>query len=234
MGRPQIYLKDWCLEDGLLKAEFLKKESENPKGLVIRNDQGFYSPNWYTYPQFQSGNVYIGILSNGLSIQVTQSCYEKLKAKFRTFKKNDKDKNKVKKQYYLDKETVNFLSNFKEKYNYAREENVIEYLVRKHEKQKLDSEHLDKLDKSPIRVQYLKNELAAYKNLCAQAENDKLLLQVRINELDDLLARAYFLNEFLKDTLQEHKIDFHQPLIEEETLKKYKFEIRNNLRTYLE
>ena len=234
MGRPQIYLKDWCLEDGLLKAEFLKKESENPKGLVIRNDQGFYSPNCYTYPQFQSGNVYIGILSNGLSIQVTQSCYEKLKAKFRTFKKNDKDKNKVKKQYYLDKETVNFLSNFKEKYNYAREENVIEYLVRKHEKQKLDSEHLDKLDKSPIRVQYLKNELAAYKNLCAQAENDKLLLQVRINELDDLLARAYFLNEFLKDTLQEHKIDFHQPLIEEETLKKYKFEIRNNLRTYLE
>ena len=233
MGRPQIYLKDWCLEDGLLKAEFLKKESENPRGLIIKTQQG-YSPNFNIYPHFQSGNVYIGILSNGLSIQVTQSCYEKLKAKFRTFKKNDKDKNKVKKQYYLDKETVNFLSNFKEKYNYAREENVIEYLVRKHEKQKLDSEHLDKLDKSPIRVQYLKNELAAYKNLCAQAENDKLLLQVRINELDDLLARAYFLNEFLKDTLQEHKIDFHQPLIEEETLKKYKFEIRNNLRTYLE
>jgi hypothetical protein len=26
MGRPQIFLKDWCLEDSLLKAEFLKKE----------------------------------------------------------------------------------------------------------------------------------------------------------------------------------------------------------------
>ena len=233
MGRPQIYLKDWCLEDGLLKAEFIKKESENPRGLVTRAHQG-YLPNLNIYPHFQSGNVDIGRLSNGLSIHVTQTCYEKLKAKFRTFKKNDKDKDKVKKQYSLDIETAYFLSSFKEKHNYSREENVIEYLVKKHEKQELESEHLVKLDKSAIRVQNLKNELAAYKNLCAQAENDKLLLQVHINKLDDLLARAYFLNEVLKETLQEHKIDFHQPLIEEETLKKYKFEIRNNLRTCLE
>ena len=233
MGRPQLYLTDWCLEDGLLKAEFIKKESENPRGLVTRTHQG-YLPNLNIYPHFQSGNVDIGRLSNGLSIHVTQTCYEKLKAKFRTFKKNDKDKDKVKKQYSLDIETAYFLSSFKEKHNYSREENVIEYLVKKHEKQELESEHLVKLDKSAIRVQNLKNELAAYKNLCAQAENDKLLLQVHINKLDDLLARAYFLNEFLKETLQEHKIDFHQPLIEEETLKKYKFEIRNNLRTCLE
>lgn len=233
MGRPQIYLKDWCSEDGLLKAEFIKKESENPRGLVIKTHQG-YSPNFNIYPHFQSGNFYIGILRNGLSIQVTQSCYEKIKAKFRTFKKKEKDKNKVKKQYSLDRETTNFLSNFKEKYNYSREENVIEYLVRKYEKQKLDSEHLDKLDKSAIRVQHLKNELANYKNLCAQAENDKLDLQVRINELDDLLARAFALNDFFKETLQEHKIDFHHPIIDDETARKYKFEIRNNLRTYLE
>ena len=116
MGRPQIYLKDWCSEDGLLKAEFIKKESENPRGLVIKTHQG-YSPNFNIYPHFQSGNFYIGILRNGLSIQVTQSCYEKIKAKFRTFKKKEKDKNKVKKQYSLDRETTNFLSNFKEKYN---------------------------------------------------------------------------------------------------------------------
>ena len=82
MGRPQIYLKDWCSEDGLLKAEFIKKESENPRGLVIKTHQG-YSPNFNIYPHFQSGNFYIGILRNGLSIQVTQSCYEKIKAKFR-------------------------------------------------------------------------------------------------------------------------------------------------------
>lgn len=109
MGRPQIYLKDWCLEDGLLKAEFIKKESENPRGLVTRTHQG-YLPNLNIYPHFQSGNVDIGRLSNGLSIHVTQTCYEKLKAKFRTFKKNDKDKDKVKKQYSLDIETAYFLS----------------------------------------------------------------------------------------------------------------------------
>lgn len=234
MGRPQIYLKDWCLEDSLLKAEFLKKESENPRGLVVITSHQGYLPNSNIYPHFQSGNFNIGRLSNGLSIQITQSCYEKLKAKFRTFKKKGKDKNKGKKQYSLDRETANFLSNFKEKYNYSREENVIEYLVRKHEKQKLDSEHLDKLDKSAIRAQHLKNELADYKNLCAQAENDKLNLQVRINALDDLLARAYALNDFFKETLQERKIDFHHPIIDDETARKYKFEIRNNLRTYLE
>lgn len=231
MGRPQIYLKDWCLEDGLLKAEFLKKESENQRGLVIRTDQG-YTPNWNIYHQFQSSNVDMGILSNGIPIQVTQNCYEKLKAKFRTFKKKDKDKNKVKKQYFLDRETANFLSNFKEKYNYSREENVIEYLVKKHEKQKLDSEHLDKLDKSAIRVQHLKNELADCKEVCSKNENDRELLKVRINKLDGLLAKAYLLNEFLKGTLEEHAIEYCQPLINDDDVERYKAEIRNNLRTH--
>ena len=154
MGRPQIYLRDWCLEDGLLKAEFLKKESENPKGLVIRSHQG-YLPNLNTYPHFQSNNVDIGVLSNGISIQVAQSCYEKLKAKFRTFKKKDKDKNKVKKQYYLDHKIANFLSKFKEENHFDREEIVIEYLVRKNQSHELQFAHLKKIDQSTIRVQNL-------------------------------------------------------------------------------
>ncbi len=234
MARSRISLKDWCAKDSRLKAEFLKKESENPKGLVVITSHQGYLPNLNIYPHFQSGNADIGRLSNGLSIHVTQTCYEKLKAKFRTFKKNDKDKNKVKKQYYLDHKTANFLSKFKEENHFDREEIVIEYLVRKNQSQELQFEHLKKIDQSTIRVQNLKNELADYKNLCAQAENDKLHLQIRINELDDLLARAYALNDFFKETLQEHKIDFHHPLIDDETAKKYKFEIRNNLRTYLE
>ncbi|MCU4337977.1 hypothetical protein [Acinetobacter dispersus] len=230
MGRPQIFLKDWCLEDRLLKAEFLKKESENPRGLIIKNQYG-YITNHTTYPQFHSDSAGVGIC-NGLQIQVTVNCYEKLKAKFRTFKKKDKDKNKVKKQYFLDRETANFLSNFKEKYNYSREENVIEYLVKKHEKQKLDSEHLDKLDKSAIRVQYLKNELAECKEVCSKTENDRSLLKVRINELDDLLASACLLNEFLKEILKEHAIEYCRPLITDDDIERYKAEIRNNLRTY--
>lgn len=231
MGRPQIYLKDWCLEDSKLKAEFLKKESENRGGLVKRENQ-IYIPNFGIYPQFQSHSSDVGVLINNMQIQVTLACYEKLKAKFRTFKKKEKDKNKVKKQYYLDKETANFLSNFKEKNNYNREEVVIEYLVKKHEKQKLDSEHLDKLDKSAIRVQYLKNELADCKELCSKTENYKVLLKVRINELEDLLARAYLLNEFLKETLEEHSIEYCRPLINDDDVERYKAEIRNNLRTH--
>lgn len=234
MGRPQIFLKDWCLKDGQLKAEFLKKESENPRGLVVITSHQGYLPNFNIYPSFQQDNFDNGKLSNGLLIHVPQNCFQKLKARFRNFKKKVKDKNKVKKQYSLDRETAIFLANFKEKYNYSREENVIEYLVRKHEKQKLDSEHFDKLDKSAIRVQKLKNELEHYKNISTQAEDDRIFLQIRINELDDLLARAYILNEFFKETLQEHGVNFHHPLIDDETVKKYIFEIRNNLRTYLE
>lgn len=233
MGRPQIYLKDWCLEDGLLKAEFLKKESENQKGLVIRTNQG-YIPNLAIYDQFQSGNVNLGVLSNSIPIQVTQSCYEKLKAKFRTFKKKDKDKNKVKKQYSLDRKTADFLSNFKEKNNYGREDVVIEYLVKEYQKLKQDTQNLEKIEKSSKNDQNLKKQLADYKEAYTEMKNDVQFLRNRINELDDLLARAYLLNDFFKETLKEHKIDFHHPLIDDETAKKYKFEIRNNLRTYLE
>ena len=87
MARSQISLKDWCAKDSLLKAEFLKKESENPKGLVVITSHQGYLPNINIYPHFQSVNFDRGRLINGLSIQVTQSCYEKLKAKFE--KEND-------------------------------------------------------------------------------------------------------------------------------------------------
>lgn len=233
MGRPQIYLNDWCLDDGLLKVEFLKKESENKRGLVIRTDQG-YTPNWDIYPQFQSGNVNLGILSNGIPIQVTQNCYEKLKAKFRTFKKKDKDKDKVKKQYYLDNKTVNFISDLKEKNNYGREDVVIEYLVKEYQKLKQETQSREKIEKSSKYDQNLKKQLTDYKEAYTEMKNDVRLLQNRINELDDLLARAYLLNEFFKEILQEHKVKFHYPPIDKETIQKYKFEIRNNLRTYLE
>ena len=58
------------------------------------------------------------------------------------------------------------------------------------------------------------------------------LLKVRINELDDLLARVYLLNEFLKETLEEHAIEYCRPLINDDDVERYKGEIRNNLRTH--
>ncbi len=234
MGRPQIYLKDWCLEDSLLKAEFLKNESENPIGLVIKDPQQGYIPNFNNYPQFKTGIFNLGMLRNGTQVRITQSCYEKLKAKFRTFKKKDKDKDKVKKQYYLDRKTANFLSKFKEKNHFDREEIVIEYLVSNKQNQELQNEHFKKIDQSTIRVQNLKNELENNKNLCAQALKDTQNLRIRIDALDDLLARAYILNDFFKETLQKNGVNFNRPIIDDETVEKYKFEIRNNLRTYLD
>ena len=67
---------------------------------------------------------------------------------------------------------------------------------------------------------------------------DQALLIANLNEIKNMAHRIImefpFLNDFFKETLQEHKIDFHHPIINDETARKYKFEIRNNLRTYLE
>lgn len=89
------------------------------------------------------------------------------------------------------------------------------------------------MDKSSIRVLHLKNELDHCKNICAQNETDKLFLQTYVNELKDLLARAYLLNEFFRETLKEHAIEYSRPLINNDDVEKYKTEIRNNLHTYL-
>jgi hypothetical protein len=43
----------------------------------------------------------------------------------------------------------------------------------------------------------------------------------------NFLLTCFILNDFFKETLQEHKIDFHHPLIDDETARKFKFEIRN-------
>ncbi|MEG2301171.1 MAG: hypothetical protein RSB30_03020 [Acinetobacter sp.] len=107
-------------------------------------------------------------------------------------------------------------------------------MVKEYQKLKQDTQNREKIEKSSKNDQNLKKQLADYKEAYTEMKNDVQFLQNRINELDDLLARAYLLNDFFKETLQEHKIDFHHPLIDDETAKKYKFEIRNNLRTYLE
>lgn len=233
MGRPLIFLKDWCLEDSMLKAEFLKRESENPNGLILRENQT-YIPNLYKFPQFQSGNSALGQLSNGIQIQITQICYEKLKAKFRSFKKKLKDKDKVNKHYLLNRQTANYINKLKEDFTLHREEDVIENLIKDRINDNAQLKHFEKLERSPLNLLKLKNELSYYKKLCEQAETDKSQFYIRIDELEDLLARAYLLNEFLKDTLQDHNIAFHHPSINDEIVKKYKFEIRNNLRTYLQ
>ena len=151
MGRPLIFLKDWCLEDSMLKAEFLKKESENPKGLILVENQT-YIPNFYNFPQFRSGNFELGQLSNGKQIQITQICYEKLKAKFRTFKKKVKDKDKVNKHYLLNRQTANYINKLKEDFTLHREEDVIENLIKDRINDNAQLKYFEKLERSPLNL----------------------------------------------------------------------------------
>lgn len=233
MGRPAIFLKDWCLKEGALKVAFLEEESKNPRGLIIKTGQE-YQANFTHYPHYPSNGPWqIGKLQNGIQIQIPPVFYEKLRGKFNTYKKKKKDAGKVQKNYYLEKQTVNFLSKLKEINHWDREEIVIEYLANVYQGRELQFKSFKKIENSSIHLQNLKNELDHYKGLCVNAENDKITLRKRINELEDLLARAYLSNKLLKETLQDNQIEFPRPLIDEETVERYKSEIRNNLNTHL-
>lgn len=233
MGRPAIFLKDWCLKEGALKVAFLEEESKNPRGLIIKTGEG-YQANFTGYPHLHSNEYFhLGTLQNGIQIKIPGIFYEKLRGKFNTYKKNKKDADKVKKNYYLEKQTVNFLSKLKEINHWDREEIVIEYLANVYQGRELQFKSFKKIENSSIHLQNLKNELDHYKGLCVNAENDKITLRKRINELEDLLARAYLSNKLLKETLKDNQIEFSQPPIDEETVERYKSEIRNNLNTHL-
>lgn len=233
MGRPAIFLKDWCLKEGALKVAFLEEESKNPRGLIIKTGEG-YQANFTGYPHLHSNEYFhLGTLQNGIQIKIPSIFYEKLRGKFNTYKKNKKDADKVKKNYYLEKQTVNFLSKLKEINHWDREEIVIEYLANVYQGRELQFKSFKKIENSSIHLQNLKNELDHYKGLCVNAENDKITLRKRTNELEDLLARAYLSNKLLKETLKDNQIEFSQPPIDEETVERYKSEIRTNLNTHL-
>ncbi|AUX86601.1 hypothetical protein C3F34_11505 [Acinetobacter sp. ACNIH2] len=200
MGRPQIYLKDWCLEDSLLKAEFLKKESENPRGLVVITSHQGYIPNINIYPHFQSGNFDRGRLNNGLSIQVTPSCYEKLKAKFRTFKKNDNDKNKVKKQYHFEKELSARIQYLKNENGWAKEEIVIEHVINAYTNSMAYNKSKAKVDTKIIKLQILNEEIN--KNLLEIQQ-----LKTEVFELKQKLLKESSAKEHYENLCKEHGID---------------------------
>lgn len=233
MGRPSIFLKDWCLKEGALKAEFLEEQSKNPRGLIIKIGQE-YQANFAYYPHFQSNeHPHLGILQNGIQIKIPTIFYKELRKKFNTYKKKKKDAGKVQKNYYLEKQTVNFLSKLKEINHWDREEIVIEYLANMYQGRESQFKSFKKIENSSLNLQILKNELEHYKGLSVNAEKDKTNLRSRINELENLLAAAYLSNKFLKETLKDKQIEFSQPPIDEETVERYKSEIRNNLNTHL-
>ena len=200
MARSQISLKDWCAKDSLLKAEFLKKESENLKGLVVITPHQDYLPNFDIYPHFKSGNFDSGRLNNGLSIQVTPSCYEKLKAKFRTFKKNDNDKNKVKKQYHFEKELSARIQYLKNKNGWAKEETVIEHVINAYTNFVAYNKSKAKVDTKTIKLQVLNEEIN--KNLLEIQQ-----LKTEVFELTQKLLRESSAKEHYENLCKEHGID---------------------------
>ena len=200
MTRSQISLKDWCAKDSLLKAEFLKKESENPKGLVVITSHQGYLPNFDIYPHFKLGNFDNGRLNNGLSIQVTPSCYEKLKAKFRTFKKNDNDKNKVKKQYHFEKELSARIQYLKNKNGWAKEETVIEHVINAYTNFMAYNKSKAKVDTKIIKLQVLNEEIN--KNLLEIQQ-----LKTEVFELKQKLLKETSAKEHYENLCKEHGID---------------------------
>ena len=199
MGRSQISLKDWCAKDSLLKAAFLKKECENPRGLIIRNEQ-HYHPNPNIFPQFHVDNLSTVALNNGITIHVSQSCYEKLKAKFRTFKKKDNDKNKVKKQYHFEKELSTRIQYLKNKNGRAKEETVIEHVINAYTNFTAYNKSKAQVETKTIKLQVLNEEIN--KNLLEIQQ-----LKTEVFELKQKLLKESSAKEHYENLCKEHGID---------------------------
>lgn len=230
MGRPTISLKDWCLQDGELKAKFVKKESEKPSGLIIKNHRTYFTnPNLNTIKLRADEYEQIGILNNGMNIQITPMCYEKLRAKYRVFKKAKKDKGLIKKQYLLSSEAIQIMQEIKINGNKASEAQVIEYLCKTYNNDTIKEAIPTKIQSNRLKVQTLQEELnhAHLKNL--EKQNTIGYQDNQINKLLDLLARAYLLNDDYKEFLEEKGITFNRSSFDEKMIEDKIYAIKRYL-----
>lgn len=138
--------------------------------------------------------------ANGLSIQVTQSCREKLKAKFRTFKKKDNDKNKVKKQYHFEKELPARIQYLKNENGWAKEETVIEHIINAYTNFMAYNKSKAKVNTKTIKLQVLNEEID--KNLLEIQQ-----LKTKIFELEQKLLKEISAKEHYENLCKEHCID---------------------------
>lgn len=229
MSRPKLTLQEWCNDDQKIKMDFLHKESQNPHGLIARNQENLL----ISRDQMNRNNYTSAKLANGLSLTITDSTFDKLKAKYRTFKKNLKDSGLVSKNYKLKKQTAEYIRSVKEKNGWKREEDVIEDVINNIQNIEVNKKTITQLHSKEIKLATLNNEINNNYMHIHQLSEDKNVLTREIYKMKKLLAAAYLKNDFYIEELKHRNLSIGHPNITEETVRRKLLEIEQVLNVHI-
>lgn len=210
MGRPSISLQEWCNDDQKLKLDFIEKESQRLGGLISWNGN-YYAPRVMTSERVSMGAQ----LSNQQTIQLDLKCFEKLKTRYRTVKKNQKDSHLTKKQYMLDSQTIQQIKKIKEKNTWSREETVIEHVISLYTNGYTTKKTKAQLETKPIKLKLLQDEITENLSKIMQLNQQNQYLKQKIDKLLDLLAKAYLVSDQYKNLLEDNSVNIPAPKLDE-------------------
>lgn len=210
MSRPKISLQEWCNADQKLKLDFIEKESQRSGGLIQQNGN-YYIPREPISRQEQIRAQ----LSNQHFIVLDSACFEKLKSRYRTVKKNQKDHHLTKKQYMLNSQTIQQIKRIQEQNTWAREEAVIEHVINVHTNNYTIDKTKAQLKTKQIKLKFLENEIKENINKINNLNTYNSYLKQKIDQLLYLLAKAYLVSDHYKDLLQDNSINILPPNVDE-------------------
>lgn len=222
-------LQEWLGKERTIKLQFIQHESNllNPSGLLtIQTDN---NGDIYILDRIQNNQLTEKSMLDGMSISISKFCFDKLKPKYRTFKNKQKDSSLIKKQYKLSTDTVNTIKEIKSKFNFPREENVIENVVNGYINNINVQKKIEKLKPKEIDLEALNFIINENKQKIYDLEKENKKLEYKIQKITHLLAKSYLNIEHLENILLEHDLDSEYPAPPEDKFEKKAFEINKSL-----
>lgn len=229
MTRPKIRLQEWLNTEQKIKLQFIQYESNllNPFGLLT--SQTGHNGETHIIDRIQSNRLTERSMLNGMSIAISEVCFEKLKQKYRTFKNKQKDSFLIKKQYKLSKETVNSIKKIKEEFSFPREEHVIENIITGHINDKNIKQKIEKLRPKEIDLEAFKSIIDNNKKEIYNLDLKNKNLEYKIKHITHLLATSYLKNEYLESILLKNELTSEYSIPPEDEIKNKIFEINCSL-----
>jgi len=210
VSRPKLTLQEWCNANQELKLDFFEKESQRSGGLIQWNGN-YYIPRGEVS---QEAPIHAQ-LSNQKKILLDSRCFEKLKNRYRTVKKNKKDIHLTKKQYMLDSQTIQQIKRIQEKNTWSREEAVIEHVISLYTNSYTANKTKAQLETKPIKLKLLHDEITENLNKINQLNQQNQYLKQEVDQLLYFLANAYLMSDHYKDLLKNNSVDIPAPNINE-------------------
>ncbi|MBH2029309.1 MAG: hypothetical protein I8H74_02335 [Moraxellaceae bacterium] len=229
MTRPKIRLQEWLGKEQRIKIQFIQHEINllNPSGLL--KSQTGHNGEIHIFDRNKSNHLTEKSMLNGISIAISEFCFEKLKQKYRTFKNKGKDSFLIKKQYKLSKETVNSIKKIKEEFSFPREEHVIENIVNGHVNDKNVKQKIEKLKPKEIDLEAFKSIIDNNKKEISNLDLKNKNLEYKIKYITHLLATSYLKNEYLEGILLKNELTPEYSIPPEDEIKNKIFEINCSL-----